>query len=254
MSMNFDKQVVLVTGAARGIGRAVAEAFAQHGARVAVHYRESRAAAETLAQSLPGQGHHAFAADVSDAAACAALVDGVVKHYGRLDILVNNAGIYAVQPLKDLAYADWQANWKRTLDANLLGPANLCFLAAQVMVKQGGGKLINISSRGAFRGEPEAPAYGASKAGLNQMSQSLAQALAPHNIFVGVVAPGFVRTDMTADILDGPAGEAIRRQSPLGRVTEPTEVAQAVLRLAADGMLAATGCILDINGASYLRS
>jgi 3-oxoacyl-[acyl-carrier protein] reductase len=252
--MNFDKQVVLVTGAARGIGRAVAEAFAERGARVAVHYRDSRAAAEQLARSLPGTGHQAFAADVSDASACAALVDAVVKHYGRLDVLVNNAGIYAVQPLKDLSYADWQANWKRTLEANLLGPANLCFLAAQAMIRQGGGKLINISSRGAFRGEPQAPAYGASKAGLNQLSQSLAQALAPHNIFVGVVAPGFVRTDMTAAILDSPAGEAIRKQSPLDRVTEPAEVAQAVLRLAADGMMAATGCILDVNGASYLRS
>ncbi|MGH8313318.1 MAG: SDR family NAD(P)-dependent oxidoreductase, partial [Gammaproteobacteria bacterium] len=114
--------------------------------------------------------------------------------------------------------------------------------------------IINISSRGAFRGEPNALAYGASKAGLNQLSQSLAQALAPWSIFVGVVAPGFVRTDMAAALLDGPEGEAIREQSPLNRVATPEEVAEAVVRLAADGMLSATGCILDVNGASYLRS
>jgi NAD(P)-dependent dehydrogenase (short-subunit alcohol dehydrogenase family) len=207
-----------------------------------------------LAQSLPGAGHRAFAADVTDAAACSALVDAVVEHFGRLDVLVNNAGIYEVRPFQDLTYRDWQATWQHTLNTNLIGPANLCFLAAQVMLKQGGGKLINISSRGAFRGEPDAPAYGASKAGLNQLSQSLAQALAPHNIFVGVVAPGYVRTDMSADILDGPAGESIQRQSPLQRVAEPGEIAEAVLRLAADGMMYATGCILDVNGASYLRS
>jgi len=122
------------------------------------------------------------------------------------------------------------------------------------MMKQKRGHIINISSRGAFRGEPQALPYGAAKAGLNQLSQSLAQALAPYNIFVGVVAPGFVRTDMAAAILDGPQGEAIRGQSPLNRVATPEEVAEAVVRLAADGMLSATGCILDVNGASYLRS
>jgi NAD(P)-dependent dehydrogenase (short-subunit alcohol dehydrogenase family) len=181
-------------------------------------------------------------------------VDEVSKHYGRLDVLVNNAGIYEVHPLKGLSYADWQSTWQRTLATNLTAPANLCFLAARVMAQQGGGRIINISSRGAFRGEPEAVPYGASKAGLNQMSQSLAQALAPLNIFVGVVAPGFVETDMAAELLDGPTGEAIRRQSPLNRVAKPDEVAEAVLRLAADGMMYATGCILDLNGASYLRS
>ena len=252
--MDFQGQTVLITGAARGIGRATALAFAALGARVALHYRSSHADAEALLKMLPGEGHAGFAADLTDPAACEKLVDSVAAGYGRLDVLVNNAGIYEVSPFKDLAYADWQATWQRTLAANLTAPANLCFLAARAMLKRGGGKIINISSRGAFRGEPDAPAYGASKAGLNQLSQSLAVALAPHNIFVGVVAPGFVYTDMAAAILDGPAGEAIRRQSPLGRVATPEEVAQAVIRLAADGMMAATGCIIDVNGASYLRS
>lgn len=251
--MDFTGKIILVTGAARGIGRAIAEAFAERGGSVAVHYRASRAQAQTLARSLPGKGHAAFGADLADPAACERLVTEVTTHYGRLDVLVNNAGIYEVRPLGDLSYDGWRQTWKNTLDANLIGPANLCFLAARVMMKQQSGHIINISSRGAFRGEPDAPAYGAAKAGLNQLSQSLAQALAPYNIFVGVVAPGFVRTDMTAELLDGPAGEAIRNQSPLKRVATPQEVAEAVVRLAAEGMLYATGCILDVNGASYLR-
>ena len=167
---------------------------------------------------------------------------------------MNNAGIYELKPIANLEYRDWQATWKRTLDADLIGPANLCFLAAKVMMRQKSGHIINISSRGAFRGEPDAPAYGAAKAGLNQLSQSLAWALAPYNIFVGVVAPGFVRTDMAAALLDGPQGDAIRNQSPLKRAATPDEIAEAVVRLSADGMLYATGCILDINGASYLRT
>lgn len=122
------------------------------------------------------------------------------------------------------------------------------------MIEHGGGRIVNVSSRGAFRGEPDAPAYGASKAGLNSMSQSLARALAPHNIFVGVVAPGWVETDMAADYLNGENGDSIRAQSPLGRVAKPEEVAYAVLFLASDGAEFATGTIIDVNGASYLRS
>ncbi|MGH8278686.1 MAG: SDR family NAD(P)-dependent oxidoreductase [Gammaproteobacteria bacterium] len=252
--MDFSNKVILITGAARGIGRATAEAFARLGGRVAVHYRTSQRQAEQLVHALPGMNHHAFGADLTDPAACESLINDVVQHYGRLDVLVNNAGIYEVKPLKNLSYAGWQQTWTNTVSADLIAPANLCFLAAQVMMQQKRGHIINISSRGAFRGEPNALPYGASKAGLNQLSQSLAQALAPYSIFVGVVAPGFVRTAMAAALLDGPEGEAIRKQSPLNRVATPEEVAEAVVRLAADGMLSATGCILDVNGASYLRS
>jgi 3-oxoacyl-[acyl-carrier protein] reductase len=252
--LDFSNRIILVTGAARGIGRAIVEAFAALGASVALHYRSSQKQAQALVQSLPGDTHALFQADISNPGDCERLISAVTTHYGRLDVLVNNAGIYELKPLTNLEYRDWQATWKRTLDADLMGPANLCFLAAKVMMQQKSGHIINISSRGAFRGEPDAPAYGASKAGLNQLSQSLAWALAPYNIFVGVVAPGFVHTDMAAALLDGPHGDAIRNQSPLKRAATPQEIAAAVVRLSADGMLYATGCILDVNGASYLRS
>ena len=113
---------------------------------------------------------------------------------------------------------------------------------------------MNVSSRGAFRGEPRCPAYGASKAGLNALTQSLAQQLAPLGIFVGAVAPGFVETDMASTVLDGPGGDAVRNQSPLGRVAKPEEVAHAVLFLASAGAEFSTGTIIDVNGASYLRT
>jgi NAD(P)-dependent dehydrogenase (short-subunit alcohol dehydrogenase family) len=140
------------------------------------------------------------------------------------------------------------------MDVNLFGPANLCYWAAQHMIEQGGGRIVNVSSRGAFRGEPDAPAYGASKAGLNAMSQSLAKALAPHGVFVCVVAPGFVETDMASSSLEGPEGDSIRAQSPLNRVARADEVARAVLFLSSEGTEFLTGCIVDVNGASYLRS
>ena len=137
---------------------------------------------------------------------------------------------------------------------NLLKPANVMYWAIQHMINSGGGRIVNVSSRGAFRGEPEQPAYGASKAGLNSMSQSIAQQVAKHNIYIGVVAPGFVETDMAAKTLSGPEGEKIRHQSPLKRVARPEEVAYTVLFLASEGSEFSTGTIIDVNGASYLRS
>jgi NAD(P)-dependent dehydrogenase (short-subunit alcohol dehydrogenase family) len=122
------------------------------------------------------------------------------------------------------------------------------------MIKQGHGRIVNVSSRGAFRGEPLAPAYGASKAGLNAMSQSLAQYLAPYNIYVGVVAPGFVDTERVSERLKGAEGDAIRNQSPLQRVARAEEVAYPVLFMASEGAEWVTGAILDANGASYLRT
>jgi 3-oxoacyl-[acyl-carrier protein] reductase len=252
--MDFTGKHVLVTGGSRGIGRAIVHGFAERSARVAFSYLNNRPAADQTLASLPGGSHLAIQADVADPASAHDLIDEVTQSFGKLDILVNNAGVWVEHLVEEVDFDGWQEAWRRVLDTNLVGPANLSYLAARHMIEQGGGRIVNVSSRGAFRGEPEGPAYGASKAGLNALSQSLAKRLAPHNIFVGVVAPGFVDTDMAARYLDTPRGDEIRAQSPLGRVAKPEEVALAVIFLAAEGTEFMTGGILDVNGASYLRT
>lgn len=253
MTIDFSDRGVLVTGASRGIGRAVAEQFANAGARVALNYRADDRAAEEALAGLAGTGHVLVRSDLSTPEGAEAAVTGAIDGLGRLDVVVNNAGIRGQHPPASTEYEDWVADWNRVLAVNLTGAANVCFCAAQHMIRHGGGRIINVSSRGAYRGEPDMPGYGASKAGLNAMSQSLAIALAPHRIYVGVVAPGFVKTDGTASRLAGPDGVAIRSQSPLGRVARTDEVARAVILLASDGMEFSTGTVLDVNGASHLR-
>jgi NAD(P)-dependent dehydrogenase (short-subunit alcohol dehydrogenase family) len=251
--MDLSNKTALITGASRGIGRVTAQKFAAAGARVAVHYHQNRAAAETTLQSLSGEGHVILQADIARADEVQRLVDHAAEQLGGLDILVNNAAIYSDHPLTDVDYATWQSAWYDILQANLVGAANACYCAARHMIPRGGGKIINVSSRGAYRGEPEGPAYGASKAGMISMSQSLAKFLGPYNIFVTAVAPGFVETDMATDFLAGSQGEEIRNQSPLKRVATPEEVAHVILFLAAPGSEWVTGGVIDVNGASYLR-
>jgi NAD(P)-dependent dehydrogenase (short-subunit alcohol dehydrogenase family) len=245
---------VLVTGGSRGIGAAVARAFADRGDRVAVHYGSSAEAAREVADSLAGEGHLTVQADLADADAVRRAVDSAAERLGRLDVLVNNAGVFTAHPPLSTSYEDWQAAWSRTLATNLVGAANATFCAVPHLTEAGGGAVVNVSSRGAFRGEPDCPAYGASKAGMNAFGQSMALALAPHGIWVGTVAPGFVETEMAREVLDGPGGDAVRAQSPFGRVAEPEEVAAAVLWLASPEARFASGTIIDVNGASYLRS
>jgi len=252
--MSFENKAVLVTGGTRGIGRAVSAAFAGSGARVAMVYRSREADAKQTLAALPGEGHVILQGDLADPEAVQRLVAEAVDQLGGLDILVNNAGIGIYHPIDSTDYADWQVAWQRTLAVNLLGPANVCYCAAQHMIEKGDGRIVNISSRGAFRGEPIKPAYGASKAAINSLTQSLAIALAPHNIAVSAVAPGFVDTELAADRLASPEGEEIRAQSPFNRVAKPEEVAHAVLFLASEGAGFSSGTIIDVNGASYLRS
>ena len=247
-------RAVLVTGGSRGIGRAIARAFADRGDRVAVHWGTSRDRAEQVLAELPGDGHSLIQADMADAAAVGAMVDRAAEDLGGLDVLVNNAGVFTAHPPLETSYQDWQAAWSQTLAVNLLGPANATFCALPHLIAAGGGVVVNVSSRGAFRGEPNNPAYGASKAGLNAFGQSMALALAPHGISVGTVAPGFVQTEMAREVLDGPGGDAVRAQSPYGRVARPEEVAAAVVWLASPAARFSTGTIVDVNGASYLRS
>jgi len=246
-------RAILVTGASRGIGRAVARAFARQGDRVAVHHRDSAALAREVLAGLPGDGHTVVRADLADAGAVRQMVDQAAADLGGLDVLVNNAGIYVWHPITEVSYEQWQEVWRDTLAVNLTGAANVTWCAVQHM-KESGGRIVNVTSRGAFRGEPRHPAYGASKAGLNAFGQSMARALAPYRISVAMVAPGYVETEMAAADLNSARGGEIRAQSPFNRVATPEEIAAAVVYLASDQAEWASGAILDLNGASYLRS
>jgi NAD(P)-dependent dehydrogenase (short-subunit alcohol dehydrogenase family) len=279
-------RTALVTGASRGIGCAIARALAARGVRIALHYHANDAAAIATRAELDGEGHLLCKADLTDADATVRLWHEVTAALGGIDILVNNAGLFIDHPPLSTHFEAWTAAWRQTLAANLLGPANLSLLAAQAMaarpvldVMSGGaldhggasghrglahhgtpklswgrGRIVNISSRGAFRGEPDAPAYGASKAGLNALSQSMAKALAPHGVYVYCLAPGFVATEMAASALEGPAGAEIMAQHPLGRIATPEEIARTAVFCALDAPAAMTGSIIDLNGASYLRT
>jgi 3-oxoacyl-[acyl-carrier protein] reductase len=247
-------RAVLVTGASRGIGAAIARAFAWQGDRVAVHHRDSAELAAEVVAGLPADGHLAVQADLADPVAVRSMVDAAAAGLGGLDVLVNNAGTFVAHPITEVSYEEWQQAWQLTLGINLTGAANVTWCAVQHMIGRGGGRIVNVSSRGAFRGEPGQPAYGASKAGLNAFGQSLAIALAPHGISVSGVAPGFVETAMARGHLDGARGDAIRAQSPFGRVATVTEIAAAVLYLASPEAEWASGAVLDLNGASYLRT
>jgi NAD(P)-dependent dehydrogenase (short-subunit alcohol dehydrogenase family) len=247
-------RAVLVTGGSRGIGRAIASAFASRGDRVAVHWGASRDRAEAVLAELPGSGHVLVQADMTDADAVGAMVDSAADTLGGLDVLVNNAGVFVASPPLTSSYEEWQQVWAETLAVNLVGAAHATFRAVPHLRAAGGGAVVNVSSRGAFRGEPDNPAYGASKAGMNAFAQSMALALAPLGISVTCVAPGFVQTEMAREVLDGPGGDAVRAQSPLGRVARPEEVASAVVWLASPEARFSTGTIVDVNGASYLRS
>lgn len=241
---------ILVTGASGGIGAAISKALAARGATVLLHYQSGRDAAEATRRSLKGDGHALVQGDLSDPKAIERLWSEASAR-GRIDAVVNNAGVFPDHPLLTTDYEEWTTAWQRTLATNLFGPAHLSYFAARTMVGQGGGRVVNISSRAAFRGELTAPAYAASKAGLNAMSQSLAKALAPKGFYVFVVAPGWVATERVAGSINDPA---VLADQPLGRVATPEEVADVVTFCALDAPASLTGAILDVNGASYLRS
>ncbi|WDF33959.1 SDR family NAD(P)-dependent oxidoreductase [Arthrobacter agilis] len=248
---------ILITGASRGIGAAIAHDLAGRGHRVAVHAGRDAEAARAVRDALPGGGHAVVVGDVGRPDECRTIVDSSVRELGGLDVLVNNAGIFEAHPVDATSFEDWHQAWRHTVDVNLLGPANLAWLVARHLLDRPagpeGGRLISVGSRGAYRGEPVTPAYGASKAGLHSMTQSLAVALAPHGILAAAVAPGFVETDMGRTVLDGPDGDAVRAQSPFARAATPEEVARTVGWLATDAPVWVSGTVIDVNGASYLR-
>ena len=245
MKIDLSNNSVLITGSTGGIGKALCYSFAKANAKVILHFNKQKDTAKNLINSLPGDDHSLIQADLSNSNETKDMVDSI----SDLDIVINNAALVEQIDINKMSYNDWIEYWRKTLDVNLLGPADLTFLCANRMKMNGGGKFINISSRGAFRGEPKAPAYGSSKSALNSFGQSMALALAKDNIFFYTIAPGFVETDRVKNIIN----DEIRAQSPLNRVAKPEEVAQTALWLSSSGNDFLTGSIIDVNGASYFR-
>lgn len=252
MQIDLSNTSVLVTGASRGIGAAVARALGAAGAKVALHYRDQRERAAALAAQI-GPAAEIFQADLSAAEECVALWQAVVGRFGRVAALVNNAGVAISSPL-DGANQDWLAGWETTMAVNLRAPSLLCKLAIEHFQQKGGGRIINISSRAAFRGDqPPYLAYAASKAGLVALTRSIARGFGKAGIVAFNIAPGFTRTDMAQDFLDQYGEDYVASDIALRRLTEPDDIAPFVVFLASGLGDHATGCTIDVNAASYVH-
>jgi 3-oxoacyl-[acyl-carrier protein] reductase len=231
---------ILLTGASRGIGAATLEALTANGHRVAGH-------------STKG-GDGLLAGDLADPASPRSIWDAALEHLdGRIDVLVNNAGIYE-GVADDASDEEWHAAWDRTLRINLQATADLCRLAVLHFRAKGGGRIVNVASRAAFRGDsPSHWHYSASKSAIIGMTKTIARGYAKDGVLAFAVAPGFTVSEMTEEYLQGRGGAAIVADIPLGRVTSTVEVAEAIRWLAIDAPAASTGSVIDLNGASYVR-
>jgi NAD(P)-dependent dehydrogenase (short-subunit alcohol dehydrogenase family) len=249
--VDLSGRVVLVTGGSRGIGAACVRALHRAGARVFFTYRERAAAAEALCREL-GESVAAYRLDVADGDALPAAVDACVARFGTLDVLVNNAAIFAENPFDGEDFAAWRAGWRRTFEVNLFGAADLAWLAMRVMRAHGEGAIVNVASRAAHRGELSFADYGASKAGLVNLTKSIARSCAREGIVAFAVAPGFVETEMAAADLEA-RGDELAAEVPLGRVASADEVAHVVAFLCTPLARHLNGATLDVNGGSYVR-
>ena len=250
VSIDLSGKTVLVTGGSRGIGRAAAEILAAAGARVAINYRTSDAAAEGFVRETRAAGGEALAlaGDIGNFREAYQLVSDVVAAWGRLDVLVNNAGVWE----EDEAGSGDLDVWRRTLDVNVLG-AHVVTDAAIPHLERERGSIVFVSSTAGQRGEARHSAYAASKGALISYTKSLATELGPRGIRVNCVAPGWVDTEMTAEALGDPRARAeIERSIPLGRVATPADVAGAILVLVSDLARHVQGEILNVNGGSVL--
>lgn len=241
----------IITGSSRGIGRAIAVAFAAAGAQVCVHYCNEAGEADKTLAMLSGGGHALVQANIGNPADCQRLFDEALVAFDKIDILVNNAGIYENLPIAGASYKEWQDRWNTMLSTNLLGSANLSFLCGRHFLSNNGGKIINVASRSAFRGEPSAAHYAASKAGQVMLTRSLARELGPRGIQAYAIAPGWVETAMTRTDLEGDAG--IVAEIPVGRVASVEDVANVALFLASDKANYLNGVTIDVNGGSYFH-
>lgn len=252
MTISLAGKIILLTGASRGIGAAIARALGTTGATVALHYGNSRDAAEQLAEAI-GNDSRAFGADLRTTQNCEGLIMAVLAAYGRIDVLINNAGI-ALPIALDASLPTWESAWQDTLQVNLVAAAALCKLSLPHFIQQGNGRIIHIASRAAFRGDtPDFMAYAASKGGMVALSRSIARGYGKQGVKSFVVAPGFTRTDMAADFIEKYGEAYVVNDLALNSLTNPSDIAPTVVFLASGLMDHATGCTIDINAGSYVR-
>lgn len=243
---------ILVTGASRGIGAAAARLLGQAGASVGVNYFQNQAAANAVVAEIGSDRSLAIQADMADPEAVERMVGAMLERFGRLDVLVNNAAIFEDNRFDRADYAAWQRGWNRTFAVNIFGAANAAFVAMRHMRAQGGGKIVNIASRAAFRGETEFADYGASKAALVNLTRSIARACGPGGIVAVAVAPGFVETDMAAEAI-ATQGDELRAQVPLGRIATVDDVAGVIVFLCSSWADYLNGATVDVNGGSWFH-
>lgn len=249
--LDLSGKTVVITGAARGIGAETARRMAAAGARVVINYHSSEAAADALVREI-GERAIAIRADVTDADALKAMIDEVVTRFGTIDVLVNNAAVFEYNPFDGDDFDAWQRGWRRTFELNVFAAANAAWLAMRAMRRSGGGKIINVASRAAWRGETEFADYGASKAALVNLTRSIARACAKDNIVASCVAPGFIETEMAKPELEKHRDEIIN-QIPLRRVGSVDDVAGVILFLASPMGDYLNGVTIDINGGSWFQ-
>jgi len=251
MKVDLTGQRALVTGASRGIGRAIAAALLDAGARVAAHYRSERESAEALVRGRDGS--LALGADLSDGSAAAELHTRAVAALGGLDLLVNNAGIALESPI-DLPLDEWRRAWDATMAVNLTASGILAREAVRHFSSHGGGRIVFVGSRAAFRGDTtEYIAYAASKAGMHALSASIARGFGKQGVKSFVIAPGFTRTEIAEDFIAKYGEDYAMKDIALDRMTEPKDIAPLVVFLASGLADHCTGTSIDVNAASYVR-
>jgi NAD(P)-dependent dehydrogenase (short-subunit alcohol dehydrogenase family) len=246
-------KTVLVTGGSRGIGEAIVRAVAAAGAKVLLHYARSRRAAETIREEIGGDACELFQADLSCDGMARELWLAVTSATRRVDVLINNAGIYETIAI-DAPREAWRAAWTRVIEVNLLAPAELCRLAIPHFREHGGGKIINVASRAAHRGDaPDQWPYAASKGALVSLTKTIARGYASDNVLAFAIAPGFTETDMAYAGLNEAGVRRVLSEIPLGAMASPAECGALAAFLCSDEVRHMTGATFDINGASYVR-